>query len=80
MRKLRRLPWRLPKPQNATPQPAPAPVQSRNAPEPVERRAPEPRNTEVQQPVAYTAGRYVYGYTTRTTPNETRRSRPRQRP
>lgn len=78
MRKLRRLPWRLPKPQNAAPS-APAPVQAR-APEPVERRAPEPRNTEVQQPVAYTAGRYVYGYTTRTTPNEIRRARPRQRP
>ena len=49
MRKLRRLPWRLPK-QNA---PAEQP--------PVEREEPEER-PELAQPVAYIAGRYVYGH------------------
>jgi hypothetical protein len=63
MRKLRRLPWRIPKPNHAQP-PAP-PAQDRCPREAEEREARRERENELRnsQPVAFAAGRYVYGYT-----------------
>lgn len=58
MRKLRRLPWRLPK-QNAGSDHAPAPRRESRA-ERDEREEREAR-AEPTQPVAYIGGRYVYG-------------------
>jgi hypothetical protein len=56
VRKLRRLPWRLPK-QNATPDSA-----ARERVETLEReREREREREEPGQPVAYIGGRYVYG-------------------
>lgn len=51
MRKLRRLPWRLPKQHAPTDH---APVERE---EPIKREQPE-----ITQPVAYIAGRYVYSH------------------
>jgi len=57
MRKLRRLPWRIPKSHNNQPvTPAPAEV----APQ-VEPEKPTFRDTVNTQPVAFAGGRYVYG-------------------
>jgi hypothetical protein len=61
MRKLRRLPWRIPKP-NHSQQPSPE-TPDRCPREVVEREARRERENEMRnaQPVAFTAGRYVYG-------------------
>jgi hypothetical protein len=62
MRKLRRLPWRIPKSHNGAEKTPPergareSHKRPASAPEPLEREVPT-------QPVAFTAGRYVYGYT-----------------
>jgi hypothetical protein len=63
MRKLRRLPWRIPK-SNHSQQPAPA-APERCPREVEEREARREREQELRnsQPVAFAAGRYVYGYT-----------------
>ena len=60
MRKLRRLPWRIPKSHHS--QPAPAPAESCPREE-LEREARREAHCEAlnAQPVAFTAGRYVYG-------------------
>ena len=59
MRKLRRLPWRIPKSHNNQPSHAPAQVSERvEAVEPERRSYREELNT---QPVAFAGGRYVYG-------------------
>ena len=61
MRKLRRLPWRIPKSHHSQPgAPAPAEHCSR---EELEREARRESYREAlqAQPVAFTAGRYVYG-------------------
>ena len=60
MRKLRRLPWRIPKQHHAQP----APEAHENAPRiDEEREARRERERELQnsQPVAFAGGRYVYG-------------------
>jgi hypothetical protein len=61
MRKLRRLPWRIPKQNHSQP---PAPEAPRTRPREVEER--EARREREQerrhaQPVAFAGGRYVYG-------------------
>jgi hypothetical protein len=62
MRKLRRLPWRIPKSHNqqqpATPAPAPYVAEPCPRDEPERRSYREEMNT---QPVAFAGGRYVYG-------------------
>jgi hypothetical protein len=60
MRKLRRLPWRIPKSHHA--QPAAAPVEACPRAEPqweIQREA--QRESVDTQPVAFAGGRYVYG-------------------
>jgi hypothetical protein len=82
MRKLRRLPWRIPKPHTAQQQHTPA---AAPAPEPAqieaERRAEAQRELLHAQPVAFAGGRYVYGYTPSVpaSPTEVRR-KTRHRP
>jgi hypothetical protein len=71
MRKLRRLPWRIPKSHNHQPSAAPAEacpraerVECAERVERVERPEPEPRTWRDEinnQPVAFAGGRYVYG-------------------
>jgi hypothetical protein len=58
MRKLRRLPWRIPKSHNNNQPPAQAPADI--APQ-VEPEKPTFRDTMNTQPVAFAGGRYVYG-------------------
>ena len=66
MRKLRRLPWRIPKNHHAQPSAAPA-----EAPARVETEAEAQREAKAEayreslnaQPVAFAGGRYVYGET-----------------
>jgi hypothetical protein len=71
MRKLRRLPWRIPKPNHAqhsaaeTQEPCPREAEEREA---RRERENERRNS---QPVAFAAGRYVYGYAPSTVPRNT---------
>jgi hypothetical protein len=79
MRKLRRLPWRIPKSHNGAANRAEAAPEreARKRPEqpvrePIEREAPA-------QPVAFTAGRYVYGYTATTRCNTEIRRKTRHR-
>jgi hypothetical protein len=62
MRKLRRLPWRIPKPNHHQQQPTPD-TDERPSREMEEREARRERENELRhaQPVAFTAGRYVYG-------------------
>jgi len=60
MRKLRRLPWRIPKQHHAQP----APEAHENAPridEEREARREREREQQNSQPVAFAGGRYVYG-------------------
>ena len=58
MRKLRRLPWRIPKSHNHQPQSsAPEDIPARPQPE----REPAARDLVNSQPVAFAGGRYVYG-------------------
>ena len=57
MRKLRRLPWRIPKSHHAKPAPADAPTCLRDEPEREPRQS--WRDALREQPVAFTAGRYV---------------------
>ena len=60
MRKLRRLPWRIPKSHNQQP----ASPASAYSPEPCPRDEPERRSYREEmntQPVAFAGGRYVYG-------------------
>jgi hypothetical protein len=61
MRKLRRLPWRIPKPNHAQQPSQPAP--ERPPREVEEREVRRERENELRnsQPVAFAAGRYVYG-------------------
>jgi hypothetical protein len=61
MRKLRRLPWRIPKSNHSQQPPAEAPERCPREVE--EREARRERENELRnaQPVAFTAGRYVYG-------------------
>ena len=59
MRKLRRLPWRIPKSHNNQPSHAPAEASPRI--ETVEPERPSWRDTLNTQPVAFAGGRYVYG-------------------
>jgi hypothetical protein len=63
MRKLRRLPWRIPK-QNHSQPPSSQTVDTRPR-ETDEREARRERENELRnsQPVAFSAGRYVYGDT-----------------
>jgi hypothetical protein len=62
MRKLRRLPWRIPKSTHAQ-QPSPqAPDQRPREMEETEARREREREMRHSQPVAFAAGRYVYGY------------------
>jgi hypothetical protein len=76
MRKLRRLPWRLPKPQDMAPAHSP-PVERADR---TERRIPDREPPELQQPVAYAGGRYVYGHAGHDEHHvDTRRARPRHR-
>jgi hypothetical protein len=58
MRKLRRLPWRIPKSHNNQPNPAPAAAAPRV--EAVEPERTSWRDTLHTQPVAFAGGRYVY--------------------
>lgn len=58
MRKLRRLPWRIPKSHNHQPSDARAEACTRVEPERERAPAREELNT---QPVAFAGGRYVYG-------------------
>lgn len=83
MRKLRRLPWRIPK-QNHSQQPAPE-APNRCPREVEEREARREREQELRkaQPVAFAGGRYVYGYTPSVPKNNTeirRKSRLRVTP
>ena len=59
MRKLRRLPWRIPKTHHAAPAAAPA----ESCPRESEREAHREAQRELlnSQPVAFAGGRYVYG-------------------
>lgn len=59
MRKLRRLPWRIPKSHN-TQHSAPAPVEAVTRSEP---EASAMKDVVNSQPVAFAGGRYVYGIT-----------------
>jgi hypothetical protein len=59
MRKLRRLPWRIPKSHNNQPNHAPAEVSQRV--EVVEPERASWRDQINTQPVAFAGGRYVYG-------------------
>lgn len=59
MRKLRRLPWRIPKSHHNQPNPAPAEATPRV--EAVEPERPSWRDALNTQPVAFAGGRYVYG-------------------
>ena len=63
MRKLRRLPWRIPK-QHHSQQPS-SPVPEKCPREAEEREVRRERENELRnsQPVAFSAGRYVYGAT-----------------
>jgi hypothetical protein len=61
MRKLRRLPWRIPKPNHSQ---QPSPEARDGCPRELqEREVRRERENELRnaQPVAFTAGRYVYG-------------------
>ena len=62
MRKLRRLPWRIPKSHHAQQQAAPASVAKPDAREDANRERELQREREREmQPVAFAGGRYVYG-------------------
>jgi hypothetical protein len=64
MRKLRRLPWRIPKSHDRQPNPTPARMCLHAEPEACPRAEPERKSwrDEVNtQPVAFAGGRYVYG-------------------
>jgi hypothetical protein len=61
MRKLRRLPWRIPKPNHAQPPSPPAPARRPREVEEVEARRERENEMRNSQPVAFAAGRYVYG-------------------
>lgn len=58
MRKLRRLPWRIPKSHHSQPAAAPAEPCPRDEPQ-----RPTQRDLLNMQPVAFAGGRYVYGET-----------------
>lgn len=58
MRKLRRLPWRLPKSNKPDAKQSTTPIAPPREPEYI-----APREALSTQPVAFTAGRYVYGDT-----------------
>lgn len=60
MRKLRRLPWRIPKSHNHQPSDPRAEACPRATMEPERERAPS-REAVNTQPVAFAGGRYVYG-------------------
>ncbi len=60
MRKLRRLPWRIPKSHNHQASEPKAEACPRIEPE---RERPSPREDRHAQPVAFAGGRYVYGET-----------------
>jgi hypothetical protein len=62
MRKLRRLPWRIPKSHHSQPTTSEAPACVRAEPEREARRE-SWRDTLHAQPVAFAGGRYVYGDT-----------------
>jgi hypothetical protein len=62
MRKLRRLPWRIPKPNHAQTDSQPAEKCPRAVDERELRRERE-RELQNSQPVAFAGGRYVYGCT-----------------
>jgi hypothetical protein len=61
MRKLRRLPWRIPKPHHAQPAPE-ASDKIERADEEREARRERERELQHSQPVAFAGGRYVYGF------------------
>ena len=58
MRKLRRLPWRIPKSHHTQP---PSPADAKASPRTEPERMPY-RDDQETHPVAFAGGRYVYGY------------------
>ena len=63
MRKLRRLPWRIPKAHHSQPAPAPADAACARVEAEAESRREAFRQALNAQPVAFAGGRYVYGDT-----------------
>jgi hypothetical protein len=75
MRKLRRLPWRIPKSHNSQPSaPAQHEAAPRNEPEP-----PAMKEIVNSQPVAFAGGRYVYGIASSVTQSTEIRRKTRHR-
>jgi hypothetical protein len=61
MRKLRRLPWRIPKPNHSQPTSTPTPDRCLREEEEREVRREREHEMRNSQPVAFAGGRYVYG-------------------